>query len=59
MILRTKLDVAPLSNGIITDFAPTLVRRIIGGIWEALLSQNEKKAVFLGGTRKSLYLCKE
>ena len=31
MILRTKLDVAPLSNGIITDFAPTLVRRMNGG----------------------------
>ena len=31
MILRTKLDVAPLSNGIITDFAPTLHRLWYGG----------------------------
>ena len=31
LFLLTKLDEALIPNGIITDFAPTLVRRIIGG----------------------------
>ena len=36
MFLRTKLDISSLCNGIFTDFAPTLVRRINEGTREDL-----------------------
>ena len=36
LILRTKLDDPSLCNGIFTDFAPTLVRRINEGTREDL-----------------------
>ena len=36
LMLRAKLGEPPFYNGIFTDFAPTLVRRHIGGTTEEL-----------------------
>ena len=58
MFLPTKLGETLIPNGIITDFAPTLVRRIIGRTREEdarhFLGKMKKEAVFFGEERKSL-----